>query len=126
LTARHASTNRACFAYAPYITEVRGYEASLKKGELGIQGPKGSEEKASVQGPDYLTFDPESATVFAYDAKYRSPGGSYPSKIPDETLKRWLPQIKGAIDTLSAGPLKDRATEAYNSGRVQGRIYRNQ
>jgi hypothetical protein len=103
------------------LTEIRGYETAQRSGQLTIQPPG----NPNAPGPDYIMFNPAGrGAVVVYDAKYRGAAGSYPRSIPGATLERWRPEVKAAIDALPEGPLEDAATEAWNAGRVEGRIFR--
>lgn len=59
-----------------------------------------------------------------YDAKYRGPGGSYPRQIPPAKLQSWLPQVRKAIDALPNGPVKARALQALQQGRIRGEVFK--
>jgi hypothetical protein len=101
------------------IGEIRGYKNAVDDmGHVGIQPPG----KVTAPGPDYITFDPVGDSIVVWDAKYRGPGGSYPSSLPTDKVKSWMPQINEAIQNMPSGPLRDKVIDAFNSGQVQGRI----
>lgn len=62
---------------------------ALESGQLPISGPG----KASMPGADYITYDPSKRSVVVWDAKYRAPGGSYPSSLPAAKLEAWQAEI---------------------------------
>jgi filamentous hemagglutinin len=102
------------------ITEVQGYLESLRNGEIPIQGLGNS----NAQGPDWITYEPSSQTVFVWDAKYRAPGGRYPSQIDPDTMEKWKSEIADAIACMPEGDAKEGAAKAFADGRIRGRIFR--
>jgi hypothetical protein len=110
---------------APYselnaaIGEEHGWQAATRS-QTPIRGPK----PASVRGPDFITYDPESKSIFVWDSKYRKPGGHYPSTIPPKTMQRWAPEVRKAVEAMPDGPEKMKAMNALNRGAVEPRIYR--
>jgi hypothetical protein len=59
-----------------------------------------------------------------WDAKYRRPGGRYPSKIDEATQTRWKVELLDTINSMSEGDLKTQALEAYNANRIRAEIFR--
>jgi hypothetical protein len=90
----------------------------LKRGEIGIQGPG----NPNAQGPDYITYDPNAHEIIIWDAKYRREGGSYPKSISDEKMRKWLPEVRDAINRYD-GPHKNGIDSAFQKGNIAGRIF---
>jgi uncharacterized protein RhaS with RHS repeats len=99
------------------MAEELGWQASLSDGEIGIQGPG----KVTANGPDYITWDPDSDTINVWDAKYSS-SGRYSSGVPSAQLNSWYPQIQSAVADYSGPGFKD-VQEAFINGNVVGRIF---
>jgi len=75
------------------LGELNGYKQALNDGRIGVVEPG----KASAPGVDYATFDPETGVVYITDAKYRAPGGTYPSAIPQSKVDAWTQQVKAEV-----------------------------
>ena len=111
---------------APYselngaIGEARGWNQALESGQLPISGPG----KASLPGADYITYDPATRSVIVWDAKYRAPGGSYPSTLPPSKLQAWQTEIINSVKSMPDGLAKTSAENALKAGRVEGRIFK--
>jgi hypothetical protein len=110
---------------APYselnasVAEINGYQRALDRGEIGIMAPG----KASAPGVDYATFDPVAGEVIISDAKYRGPGGTYPTSIPDAKLADWTDQVKDVVSGWADSPQKTQILNALDNGRVRGEIF---
>lgn len=102
------------------IGEPRGWNQALESGQLPISGPG----KASLPGADYITYDPATRSVIVWDAKYRAPGGSYPSSLPASKLQAWQTEIINSVKNMPDGLAKTSAESALNAGRVEGRIFK--
>lgn len=102
------------------VAEIHGYENMLNRGYLGIRGPG----KTTARGADSIAFDPTAREIVVQDAKYRGPGGTYPTKIPGEQLMRWHADIRRGIEELPAGPLKDAARRAFEDGKIRPEVFR--
>lgn len=87
---------------APYseingsLGELNGYKQALDSGRIGIIEPR----KASAPDVDYATFDAEESIVYVTDAKYRGPGGSYPSSIPQQKVNAWTQEVHAEVKKL--------------------------
>lgn len=75
-------------------------------------------------GADYITYDPSSRSVIVWDAKYRAPGGSYPTSLPDSKLQAWQSEIINSVKNMPEGSAKAAAESALKAGRVEGRIFK--
>jgi hypothetical protein len=106
--------------YNASIAEIQGFEEALRRGQVPILEPGA----ATAKGLDYATYDPRAGEIVIWDAKYRSPGGSYPSSIPATKIQAWGPQLQRAIASMADGPLKDEILAALRAGKVRGRIFR--
>ncbi|MEQ9725503.1 hypothetical protein ABRP29_07685 [Pseudomonas sp. WHRI 8822A] len=114
-----AGTNRSHVNGA--VGEHRGYQDAISSfGHIGVQVPG----KVTAPGPDYITYDPDNEMIVVWDAKYRGPGGSYPSSISSDKIKKWMPEVRDAVNKMPAGSARDAALEALQSGRVSGQIFR--
>ncbi len=103
------------------VAEEHGYQAALSDGHIGIRPPG----KVTRPGrADFITYDGRTRNVVVWDAKYRGPGGHYPSAIPSETLRRWMPEVTSAIEAMPEGPAKVAAQEAFRRGNVTGGVFR--
>jgi len=102
------------------IAETRGYHAALDSGQMGIQRPG----KVTSPGPDFITYDPQSKFIIVWDAKYRVSGTGYPTSLSATTLRQWIPDVRDAINALPEGPFKWQVSNALESGRVSGSIFR--
>ncbi len=111
---------------APYselngaIGEARGWNQALESGHVPISGPG----KASLPGADYITYDPATRSVIVWDAKYRAPGGRYPSSLPLSKLQAWQAEIINSVKNMPDGQAKVSAESALKAGRVEGRIFK--
>ena len=102
------------------IGEFHGYQyATHDLGQEGIE-PPGS---VTAPGPDFITYDPKTDEVVAWDSKYRGEGGKYPANVPATKLANWLPDVRDAVNNLPPGPLRDNALNALNNGGYGGSIY---
>ncbi|WP_137936092.1 polymorphic toxin-type HINT domain-containing protein [Chitinivorax sp. B] len=103
------------------IGELRGYQNAIENlGHIGIAAPG----KATARGADFITFSVDAEKIFVWDAKYRGPNGIHPTTLSPEKLKRWMPEVRSAIENLPDGPLKDAATSALQKGNVGGAIFK--
>ena len=102
------------------IGEARGWSQAIESGQTPISGPG----KASLPGADYITYDPSSRSVIVWDAKYRAPGGSYPTSLPDSKLQAWQSEIINSVKNMPEGSAKAAAESALKAGRVEGRIFK--
>ncbi|MEX5596210.1 VENN motif pre-toxin domain-containing protein, partial [Pseudomonas orientalis] len=102
------------------IGEARGWNQAIESGQTPISGPG----KASLPGADYITYDPLSRSVIVWDAKYRAPGGSYPTSLPDSKLQAWQSEIINSVKNMPEGSAKAAAESALKAGRVEGRIFK--
>jgi len=116
-----AKANRGRSPYSELngaIGEARGWSQAIESGHLPIAGPG----KASLPGPDYITYDPSSRSIIVWDAKYRAPNSSYPASLPHSKLHAWQAKIIDSIKNMPEGKAKAAAESALKSGRVEGRI----
>ncbi|MFJ7107897.1 hemagglutinin repeat-containing protein [Pseudomonas sp. NPDC098740] len=102
------------------IGEARGWSQAIESGQTPISGPG----KASLPGADYITYDPSSRSVIVWDAKYRAPGGSYPTSLSDSKLQAWQSEIINSVKNMPEGQAKIAAENALKAGRVEGRIFK--
>ncbi|WP_420066286.1 hemagglutinin repeat-containing protein [Pseudomonas amygdali] len=102
------------------VGEARGWSQAIESGQTPISGPG----KASLPGADYITYDPSSRSVIVWDAKYRAPGGSYPTSLPDSKLQAWQSEIINSVKNMPEGSAKAAAESALKAGRVEGRIFK--
>jgi RHS repeat-associated protein len=102
------------------IGEAQGWESALNNGHIGIQPPG----KVTARGVDFATFDPAKNQVVLWDAKYRGPGGSYPSSVPASKLPGWTEEVRATVDAMPEGPIKQQMLNALNNGRVRTEIFR--
>jgi len=102
------------------LGELNGYKQSLNEGRIGVVEPG----KASTPGVDYATFDPEAGVVYITDAKYRAPGGTYPSSIPQSKVDAWTQQVKAEVQGWPDSPQKTVILHAINSGNVKPEIFK--
>jgi subtilisin family serine protease len=102
------------------IGEAQGWENALNNGHIGIQPPG----KVTAPGVDFATFDPAKNQVVLWDAKYRGPGGSYPSSVPASKVPGWTQEVRGTVDAMPEGPMKQQILNALNNGRVRTEIFR--
>jgi hypothetical protein len=101
------------------IGELQGYWRAQARGEIGILDPGPT---TSPGRPDYITLDLNKREIVVYDSKYRGPGGSYPSGVPPSKLQSWLPQVRKAIEAMPNGPMKTRALQALQQGKIRGEV----
>jgi filamentous hemagglutinin len=78
----------------------------------------------TAPGADFITFSPQTQSIVVWDAKYRGPGGSYPSSLSASKLQKWMTEVVEAVNKMSSGPVKKAATKALQEGRVTGQIFR--
>ena len=102
------------------IAEVKGYNQALDAGHISIQPPG----NVSEQGPDFITFDLKEGAIVVWDAKYRGPGGAYPTTVPAEQLARWMPEVRAAVDAMVEGPQKTLCRAKVAAGNVDGRVFK--
>jgi filamentous hemagglutinin len=102
------------------IGELNGYQQALDSGRIGIVKPG----KASAPGVDYATFDPAQGVVYITDAKYRGPGGSYPSSISQKSFDAWTQQVQSTVTSWPDSPVKSAILDAIRSGRVRPEIFK--
>jgi hypothetical protein len=104
------------------LGEDHGYYSALEKGHVGIRAP----ENPSVRGRgDYITYDPDAQQVVIWDAKYRGPSsGNPPKAVPEDSLRRWLPEARRAIEALPDGPMKAEIQAALDAGQVRGEVFK--
>ena len=102
------------------IAEARGWNQALELGQIPISPPG----KASAPGADFITFDPGSSSLVVWDAKYRGPGGSYPSTLSPAKIEAWQAEIVKAVQNMPAGENKAAAERALSTGKVIGRIFK--
>jgi hypothetical protein len=102
------------------IGEIRGYYKVLEKGHIGIKPPKNT----NVPGPDFITYNKETKSIVIWDAKYRKEGGRYPSSVPAKKMKRWMPDIRNAVNSLPPGSLREDALDALENDRISSEIFK--
>jgi hypothetical protein len=102
------------------IAELNGYQEALDEGQIGIVKPG----KASAPGVDYATFDLDDGIVYIYDAKYRGPGGKYPTSIPPKKLESWTNGLKMEVSTWPDGQKKSLILDAIQNGKFLPRIFK--
>ncbi|QLG88024.1 hemagglutinin repeat-containing protein [Chitinibacter bivalviorum] len=102
------------------LGEAHGWQRALESGHVPISEPG----KASVPGADFITYNPETKSIVVWDAKYRAPGGSYPSSLPAEKLKAWSAEVSAAVKNMPPGADQRAAQRALDSGRVTGQIFK--
>ena len=102
------------------IGEAQGWRSALESGHVPVASPG----KTSVSGPDFITYDPSTRSLVVWDAKYRAPGGSYPSSLPASKLQSWQSNISDAVKNMPAGADRIAAEKALRTGQVEGRIFK--
>ena len=102
------------------IAEARGWQNAIDKGQVGIRPPT----KASAGGVDYVTFDPTRGEVVLWDAKYRRPGGRYPSSVPATKTTAWKAQARAAAEAMPESPVRLVILDALARGKVRTEIFR--
>jgi RHS repeat-associated protein len=102
------------------IGEAHGWRNALEAGHIGIQSPG----KVTAPGADFITYNPQTQNIVVWDAKYRGPGGSYPSSFPATKLQKWMPGVVEAVKNMAPGPARTAAERALLSGKVIGQLLR--
>jgi hypothetical protein len=73
-----------------------GWQRALSDGQFGIEPPS----NITARRPDYITYDPATKRIIAWDSKYRSDGSAPTGDIPTAKLNAWLPAVKAAVVEL--------------------------
>ena len=96
------------------IAEEVGWQASLSDDQIGILGPG----KVTASGPDYITYDQENGTIYAWDATTQV------SKDPIAD-QAWEWEVRNAVQKYVAndGDQAMEIEEALNAGRLRTNIY---
>nr|WP_244157231.1 filamentous hemagglutinin N-terminal domain-containing protein [Pseudomonas argentinensis] len=102
------------------LGEAHGWKNALDSGHVPIKAPG----KVTAPGVDFVTFDPKSGRVVLWDSKYRGPGGSYPSSIPESKLKSWTAEARAAVVQMPEGAMKNRILESLDKGKVDAKVFR--
>jgi len=102
------------------LGEAHGWKNALDSGHVPVKAPG----KVTAPGVDFVTFDPKSGRVVLWDSKYRGPGGSYPSSIPESKLKSWTAEARAAVVQMPEGAMKNRILESLDKGKVDAKIFR--
>jgi len=101
------------------IAELRAHQKAIDDlGHVSIKEPG----KVTASGPDFITFNPKNKSIVVWDAKYRGPGGSFPTAVPADKLNSWMPQVREAVQNMPPGTARDAAMGALRNGKVGGKI----
>jgi YD repeat-containing protein len=91
---------------------------ALDEGQIGILKPG----KVTANGPDYLTFDPNTGQVVVWDAKYSSSGRFPSGSIPSSKLADWNAAVQDAVNSYT-GPSADALKQALANGAIRGEYF---
>ncbi|MFZ6723809.1 hypothetical protein, partial [Undibacterium sp. Ji49W] len=102
------------------LGELNGYNQALGEGRIGIIEPG----KTSAPGVDYATYNPDTGVVYVTDAKYRGPGGTYPTSVSSESLEKWTEEVKSTVQSWPDSTLKTDILNAIDNGKVKPEIFK--
>lgn len=105
------------------IAEIHGWEDALNKGYVAIKPPK-LPHQTTARGVDYAAFDQKAGDIVLSDAKYRGPGGKYPTTIPQSQVDAWTEEIKAYIEAMPDSQCKADMLDALKNGRIRPEIFR--
>ena len=102
------------------IGEHRGWYDSLDNNEVGIIAPG----HVTAPGVDYATYDADEDRIILWDAKYRAPGGNYPSAVPVSKIPKWTAEVNEAIQRMPESRMKSNMENALKNNQVDAQIFR--
>lgn len=77
----------------------------------------------TTNGPDYITFDPNTQTINVWDAKYSSIG-KWSNSAKGFGSQSWLDEIQKAINNISDPILKQQLQNAFDNGKIDWKIFK--
>lgn len=102
------------------LGEIHGFRYALDElGHIGIKGPG----KVTAPGFDFATYSRSDNMIFLWDAKYRSSGKGFPTRIPPDKVESWTRELTEYVNRMPESQMRTKFLNAINEGRIQGEIF---